>query len=105
MYNTDKDWKASYVTDVKNRLYLSAFSDVEYADHFKKRIKERKIRVPTIKTLIYGDIVAVSLRNGKIERAIIEAKASENFNRRFVIYFDKKSLIFVTTFLKRRKGE
>ena len=105
MYNTDEEWKASYATEVKNRLYLTAFSDVVYADHFKQRLKERKIRVPTIKTLIYGEIVAVHMRNGKIERAIIEVKASEKFNRRFVIYFDNKTLIFVTTFLRYRKGE
>lgn len=105
IYNSNPLWKDSYVSQVKNELYLSTFRDIVYSDHFKKRVWERKIRIPTIKTLLYGKVSGVCIKDGRVKRAVIDVKGGEYLNRKFVLEFEDKKLIFITTFLDYRKGE
>lgn len=103
VYNTDDNWKNWYAADVKNKLYLTMFGQVIHTKHFKEKVRKRNIRIPTVKTLLYGKVIAVAFRKGTINRAIISVVAGEKYERRFVVAFKDRDLIFVTTFLRERE--
>lgn len=102
----ESGWKVGYETQVKNKLYLCAFGEVVYSDHFLERMKQRNLRIPTIRTLIYGKVIEVALKKEEVTRAVISIKESEKRDKEFVVGFENdNSLIFITVYSRKRKGE